>query len=180
MAMHVTSHQTVRLERGSHCGPESGVCVMELSSMLAGEPFTDRPASVCPVIAQLLRTYNDGVDAGRRQALYACAALVVGSRADADVERRRAERLREAIGERCQRRSGLRRMLFGPVMPNAEPRDCATYAARALLQEPDRGVAFLVTLVEELVEIGKDVPDTMIETGRQTALPHGQGAAGAA
>ena len=27
--------------------------------MLAGEPFTDQPESVCPVIASFLRAYND-------------------------------------------------------------------------------------------------------------------------
>ena len=75
--MAVTSHQTVRLGRGSHRSPERGACVMELSSMLAGERFTHRPASVCFVIAELLRTYNDGVDDERRQGLYGCASLVV-------------------------------------------------------------------------------------------------------
>ena len=49
------SHQTVRLGRGKHASPTDGVCVMELSSMLAGERFSDRPRSVCPVIASLLR-----------------------------------------------------------------------------------------------------------------------------
>jgi hypothetical protein len=152
--MTVISHQTVRLERGSHSSPEDGVCVIELSSMLAGEPLSDRPASVCPVLAQLLRTYNDGVDDERRQALYSCAALVVGSRADEDVERRRAERLREAILGGCQRRTGLKRVLLGPTMPKAAPRDCATYAARALLAESDRGLPRLLALVTELVDIG--------------------------
>jgi hypothetical protein len=54
------SHQIVQLSDGSHRSPDDGGCVMELASMLAGEPFTDRPASVCPVIAAFLRTYNDG------------------------------------------------------------------------------------------------------------------------
>ena len=43
---------------------------MELSSMLAGEPFSDRPRCVDPVIAAFLRTYNDGLDDSRRQDLY--------------------------------------------------------------------------------------------------------------
>jgi hypothetical protein len=33
----------------------------------AGEPFTDHPLSVCPVIASFLRTYNDSIDSERRQ-----------------------------------------------------------------------------------------------------------------
>jgi hypothetical protein len=32
---------------------------MELASMLADEPFSDRSATVSPVVGALLRTYND-------------------------------------------------------------------------------------------------------------------------
>ena len=48
--------------------------------MLAGEPFSDHPHSVCPVIGSFLRAYNDRIDDRRRQDLYAYAAAVVGSR----------------------------------------------------------------------------------------------------
>ena len=62
----VHSHQTVRLARGKHADPDAGVCVMELASMLADEPFTDHPQCVCPVIASFLRSYNDvASDRGR-------------------------------------------------------------------------------------------------------------------
>jgi len=37
------THQTIRLSRGKHSSPEEGACVMELASMLAGEPFSDHP-----------------------------------------------------------------------------------------------------------------------------------------
>jgi hypothetical protein len=62
---------------------------MELASMLAGEAFTDHPRSVCPVIGAFLRTYNDSIDDERRQALYAYAAKVVGSRGPEELERER-------------------------------------------------------------------------------------------
>jgi hypothetical protein len=91
------THQTVTLSRGKHRSPEEGACVMELASMLAGEPFTDHPRSVCPVIASVLRAYNDWSDNARRQDLYGYAAKVVGSRAGADVERARVERLRRWV-----------------------------------------------------------------------------------
>lgn len=61
--------------------------------MLAGEPFSDHPASVCPVIGSFLRAYNDSVDQNRRQDLYAYAAKVVGSTRSAAVQGARAERL---------------------------------------------------------------------------------------
>ena len=54
----VVSHQTVRLSAGRHSSPAEGVCVMELASMLAHEPFSDQQRSVCPVIAAFLRAYN--------------------------------------------------------------------------------------------------------------------------
>jgi hypothetical protein len=89
------SHQTVRLAPGRHAAPEEGVCVMELASMLADEPFTDHPRSVCRVIASFLRAYNDAVDDTRREDLYLCAAIAVGTR-----DSRRTERARLA---RCDR-----------------------------------------------------------------------------
>lgn len=85
------SFQTVRLSRGKHRRPEDGACVMELSSMLAGEEFSDRPASVCPVIAGFMRAYNDAIDDDRRQDLYAYASTVVGTRGGPELERRRGE-----------------------------------------------------------------------------------------
>jgi hypothetical protein len=78
--MNQDSHQTARLKAGRHLSPNSGVCVMELASMLAGEPFTDQPRSACPVIGALLRCYNDGIGDEWRQDLYWCASAVVGTR----------------------------------------------------------------------------------------------------
>ena len=67
--------------------------------MLAGEPFTDRPASVCPVIAAFLRTYNDGVDDRRRRDLFRFASEAVGTRGSQRLEERRAELCRRWISE---------------------------------------------------------------------------------
>ena len=44
--MSSVSYQTIKLGRGKHARPEDGACAMELASMLAGERFTDHPASV--------------------------------------------------------------------------------------------------------------------------------------
>jgi hypothetical protein len=106
------THQTITLKRGRHTSPEHGVCVMELASMLAGEPFTDHPRSVCPVIAGFLRAYNDSVDDEMRQDLYELAARVIGSRASSTTECARAERLREWT---VQRRSSTR---WGRLVPS--------------------------------------------------------------
>jgi hypothetical protein len=85
---------------------------MELASMLAGGPFTDHPASVCPVIGSFLRAYNDSCDNDRRQDLYAYAAEVVDSAGSPAVQHARAARLiewgREMRGRRWGRSSGWR------------------------------------------------------------------------
>ena len=87
--MTAVSHQTVRLARGRHASRHAGVCVMELASMLAHEPFSDRARSISPTIGAFLRTYNDGLDDERRQDLYPVAAAVVGTAARRSVERDR-------------------------------------------------------------------------------------------
>lgn len=71
--------KTVRLDKGRHNHPAEGVCAMELASMLAGEPFTDAPRSVCPALAAFLRGYNDHLPAALRQDLLVCASDAVGS-----------------------------------------------------------------------------------------------------
>jgi hypothetical protein len=49
------------IARGRHAGPDDGACLMELASLLAGEPWTDRPGSVHPVLASVARAVNDRV-----------------------------------------------------------------------------------------------------------------------
>ena len=91
----IITHQNVRLRRGAHRSPADGACVMEVVSMLAGERFSDRPQTACPVIAAFLRAYNDIVGDAPRQELLACASSVVGSRR-AEAE---ADRVRRCVDE---------------------------------------------------------------------------------
>ncbi len=88
------TYQTVRLAPGRHARPDEGVCVMELASMLAGEPLTDRPCTVSPLLAALLRGYNDGLDADRRQSLKRYAADCLGTAQGRVPERERRHLLR--------------------------------------------------------------------------------------
>jgi hypothetical protein len=103
------SHQTVHLSAGKHRHPDEGACVMELASMLAGEPFGDRPVSVCPVIAAFLRNYNDGIDDRRRRDLYRFASEAVGTRGPDGLAQRRADLCRTWI------RDGHPRIAGGPA-----------------------------------------------------------------
>lgn len=73
--------------------------------MLAGEPFTDHPASVCRVIAAFLRVYNDTLPDGCREELLPYASMAVGTRSDRRLRRWRAMTLMGwAHPERSQRR----------------------------------------------------------------------------
>jgi hypothetical protein len=153
---HPISHQTVRIGRGSHPGPSEGACVMELSSMLAGERFSDHPKSVCRVIASFLRAYNDAVDDRRRQDLYSCAAAVVGTRSSRATERARLARCERELAElRGAAAPGWRRRLAHGLRcldPSCHATRLFAELARTLStdeREHDRALA----LVDELVSI---------------------------
>lgn len=154
------SHQTIRLSRGTHKSPEEGACVMELASMLAGEPFSDHPNSVCPVIGAFLRDYNDSVPEQRRQDLYRYAAVVVGTRASMGVQRARAAHLAAWSAEMRRRRyatflpSLLARALSRLLRPPSGIDALASDALRSLGSHTDQTHAAVLGLIEELVAIG--------------------------
>jgi hypothetical protein len=149
------THQTIKLSRGKHTSQEKGACVMELASMLAGEPFSDHPHSVCPVIASLLRTYNDSVGDERRQELYAYAAKAVGSRGPRSLERARAQRLIGWISERPPR--GLRRLLRmrrQAMVPWPPYEPLSAEAVRTLASRDESGRPELLACVDGLLAMG--------------------------
>ncbi len=83
--------EEITLKVGGHNSPEDGMCVMEAVSYLRGEPFSDKPTCVCPVIAAFLRRWNDDLpDADRDRLLKPLILECVGTRADAATERRRS------------------------------------------------------------------------------------------
>ncbi|MGH2875051.1 MAG: hypothetical protein ACRDNJ_11140 [Solirubrobacteraceae bacterium] len=153
------TYKTVVLSHGKHSEPGDGACVMELASMIAGEPFSDRPRAVCPVIAALLRAYNDAVDDRRRQDLYACAAQAVGTRSSVEVERLRLARIREwTLQMRHARRlrlPSLRRARWNQADPPAEI--AAGHAVRSFGRHTARTHASMLALVDELCAI--EAPD---------------------
>jgi hypothetical protein len=153
--MSPANYQTIRLSKGKHTDPVDGACVMELASMLADEPFTDHPASVCPVIGSLLRSYNDSIDAERRQDLYEYASKVVGSRADARTRQRRAARLAE-WAEEMQRSRRTWFLLRSPMRAlgrlRRPPIDAiGTYAVHSIPRHTDKTHASTLALIDELL-----------------------------
>ena len=155
--MSPVTYQTIKLSKGKHTNPEDGACVMELASMLAGEPFTDHPVSVCPVIGSFLRSYNDSIDSERRQSLYEYASKVVGSRGRTSDRQARAARLAEWAEEmqRTRRtwflvrspRRAIRRLRRPPIDA------IGTYAVHSIPKHTDQTHASVLALVDELLEI---------------------------
>lgn len=156
--MSPASYQTIKLSKGKHTDPDDGACVMELASMLAGETFTDHPASVCPVIGSFLRSYNDSIDEQRRQTLYEYASKVVGSRSGTKTQQERAARLADWAEEmqRSRRTSFLVRTPLRAIGRLRRPPIDAVgaYAVHSIRKHTDRTHALVLALINELLEIG--------------------------
>lgn len=147
--------------------------MMELASMLAHEPFSDRPESVSPVIAGFLRSYNDHVSPERRQDLFRYAASVVGTRADAETECLRARmclRWARAAWDPPPVRVRILHKLF-----RCQDVD-GVYAARAAVAAPDAEFTHRQTLafLDELISVTPLEPSwEVVEASgwpRETAL----------
>jgi hypothetical protein len=128
---------------------------MELASMLAGEPFSDHPASVCPVIGSFLRAYNDSIDDGRRQDLYAYASKVVGSYTSPAAQQARVRRLTAWSLELQQRR--WTRLFMPQRLRSLAAISIAdgvgTQAVRAISKHTDDTHTKALALIDELLAI---------------------------
>jgi len=79
----------LHLERGSHEGPDSGLCMMEAASLFAGEKHTDHPQCVSPLLANVGIRLNDRATDTQRQDLKRFIPLVVGTAGDGHDDARR-------------------------------------------------------------------------------------------
>lgn len=166
-------HQTARLGRGKHDAPGSTVCVVEMASMLAGERFSDRPRSVCPVVGALLRAYNDALDNRRRQQLRGFAAGCVGTRGDHALQDRRAARVLLAADAWIATRSragrwfaAVRLTPFRPL-PTDNPDAIAFYALAALGRMNERAHATMLSVLDELISMGPEPSGPEVTIGRE-------------
>jgi hypothetical protein len=79
------------LSSGAHDDLAAGACVMEAVSYIAGEPWSDHPQCVCPVIAAFCRTWNDNLPDDQRDALLRpLIPLLIGTRGTPALEQQRA------------------------------------------------------------------------------------------
>jgi hypothetical protein len=129
---------------------------LELASMLAGERFTDRPASVCPVIGSILRAYNDNTDEALRQDLYRYASEVVETRATFELQHERAAVALEWARARYAARARLRRRPPEPD-PDWSPDLLAEYVIRSLGRRITVDVhTAMLGLIDELIALGSE------------------------
>jgi hypothetical protein len=78
------------LGKGSHSSMEAGACVLEAVSFVAGEPWSDHPECASRVIGAFMRTWNDDLDDAGRQKLKPYIVKLVGTKASAAIENKRA------------------------------------------------------------------------------------------
>jgi hypothetical protein len=70
------------LARGRHRDSTDGACLMEATALLSGQPFSDRPAGVHPLIADIARIVNDAVSDPARQQLLRFAPAAAATATD--------------------------------------------------------------------------------------------------
>ncbi len=66
------------LSRGKHRSPRKGACFMEMASVLANEPWSDKPRCTDPLLAQLARLVNDHSSDAHRSELAVMIPSVIG------------------------------------------------------------------------------------------------------
>lgn len=66
------------LSRGKHRRPRNGACVMEYTSYLAGEKWSDHPACTHPLLGELARQVNDFISGEARQSLVELVPDMIG------------------------------------------------------------------------------------------------------
>lgn len=159
------SLDSLRLEPGRHRSPRDGLCLLELTSILAEERFSDRPRCVCKVIAAFLRGWNDRSGHAQRQRLRPYAKRVIGSRARRSITHRRRDICLIWAGadlsgnflSRAIRRFAMRLRilaLFG-VRPALRLNDGAgELAARVVFARYDSATG--LRLVDTLLEVGTE------------------------
>jgi hypothetical protein len=118
-----------RLAAGPHRRPGTGRCAMEWVAHIAGEPHTDAPRAVSPVLAAFARTLNDALDDDARQRLRPYLARMIGTSGDG-WDPWRTEACAEWLAGEC-----APAMLAHAGVP---ARDVAAARARARRAEPDR------------------------------------------
>jgi hypothetical protein len=76
------------LKKGAHKSREAGMCAMEWVSYIAGEPHSDQPRCVSPVLKSFCVAFNDALPDDRRQRLRPYLTRCIGTAGDGRDEAR--------------------------------------------------------------------------------------------
>ena len=81
MVAHAPLDTITTLQKGAH-EPHTGMCMMEAVAHVAGEPWSDAPECVSPVIVRFCLAWNDGLpdDPTRTRLLAPLIPVVIGTR----------------------------------------------------------------------------------------------------
>ena len=84
--------ERIPLLPGNHPTRKHGMCAKEFVAWLAGERHSDQPDCTCPVLASIVRTFNDVVPdvETRDRYLRPLVPLLINTRADESIQRQRA------------------------------------------------------------------------------------------
>ncbi len=79
----------LKLDSGSHGNINEGACLLEAASYLAGEPWSDHPECVSPVLGAYGRRLNDRLDDESRQLLKPFIPRMLNTAGDGQDEARK-------------------------------------------------------------------------------------------
>jgi hypothetical protein len=79
---------TLKLEKGRHISREDGLSFLEAVAWFAGEPHSDSPKCVCPVLANFARAWSNTLCDDRRQQLVSYIPRLPGTSCDGFQRRR--------------------------------------------------------------------------------------------
>ena len=91
---------SITLEHGSH-SPDHTFCVMEAVAYIAGEPWSDAPECVSPVITAFMVNWNDSLNDEDRQMLKPLIPKVIGTRTSKKDEETRAWMATDWLAREC-------------------------------------------------------------------------------
>jgi len=74
-----TEPAAIRLSPDRHASRDDGMCAMELTAWLAGEPHSDHPRCASEILAAYVRRLNDNMPDDERQRLALVAPRLIGT-----------------------------------------------------------------------------------------------------
>ena len=89
------------LDKSAHPSFDEGHCALELVSWIAGEPWSDHPACVSPVLGDFCRNWNDSLDDVIRQRLKPYLPRLVGTAGDKAADKRRSWMAMDWLTREC-------------------------------------------------------------------------------